>query len=503
MANKTFNTRICMKNDTYAQWVEKDPVLLKGEIGVVVIPADTGAVQGEPVTLFKVGDGTKKFSQLDFIGAKAADVYSWAKAANKPTYSATEITGLADYISGEIQDSNTTYKLEADAENGRKFYLYSKEINGNWGADPVSTITIPETVYTLATGTANGTVKFNGEDVAVKGLGSAAYTDSDAYDAKGDAQTAEDNAKAYADGKDSAIAAAKKAGTDAQAAVDALSGKVGTVPENKTVVEMIADAQTAATYDDAAVKADIKANADAITKLNGTSAVEGSVDKKVADAINEFATKVSDDQTVNTFKELIDYAAEHKDEYSTLSGEVQKNTTAIATLNGTGAGSVTKTVNDAVEAAQATLQASIDNKVDKVTGKGLSTNDYTNDDQTKLAGIAAGAQVNVIEAVKVNGVALDISGKAVDVTVPTGALANKDKVAETDLVDALATKINGKLDASEVTGDLLTHNASEFAAAGHNHDDVYSKLDHNHKIEDLEQTDYIIFDCGTASSIIG
>lgn len=504
MANKTFNTRICMKNDTYAQWVEKDPVLLKGEIGVVVIPADTGAVQGEPVTLFKVGDGTKKFSQLDFIGAKAADVYSWAKAANKPTYSATEITGLADYISGEIQDSNTTYKLEADTENGRKFYLYSKEINGEWGTDPVSTITIPETVYTLATGTANGTVKFNGEDVAVKGLGSAAYTDSDAYDAKGAAQTAEDNAKAHADTKDSAIAAAKKAGTDAQAAVDALSGKVGTVPENKTIVEMISDAQAAATYDDAAVKADIKANADAITKLNGTSAVEGSVDKKVADAINEFATKVSDDQTVNTFKELIDYAAEHKDEYSTLSGEVQANKTAIATLNGkdTDAGSVAKTVKDAIDAAQATLQGNIDKKVDKVEGKGLSTNDYTTDEKTKLEGIAPDAQVNVIEIVKVNGVALTPTDKAVDVTVPTGALASKDQVTETDLADALATKINGKLDASEVTGDLLTHHASEFAAADHNHDDVYSKLDHNHKIEDLEQTDYIVFDCGTSSSII-
>lgn len=501
MANKTFNTRICMKNDTYAQWVEKDPVLLKGEIGVVVIPADTGAVQGEPVTLFKVGDGTKKFSQLDFIGAKAADVYSWAKAANKPTYSATEITGLADYISGEIQDSNTTYKLEVDAENGRKFYLYSKEIDGEWGTDPVSTITIPETVYTLATGTANGTVKFNGEDVAVKGLGSAAYTDSDAYDAKGDAKTAEDNAKAYADGKDSAIAAAKKAGTDAQAAVDALSGKVGTVTEGKTIVEMISDAQAAATYDDAAVKADIKANADAITKLNGTSAVEGSVDKKVADAINEFATKVSDDQTVNTFKELIDYAAEHKDEYSTLSGEVQKNTTAIATLNGTGAGSVTKTVNDAVEAAQATLQASIDNKVDKVTGKGLSTNDYTNDDQTKLAGIAAGAQVNVIEAVKVNGVALDISGKAVDVAVPTGALANKDTVSKTELAETLKNEIEGKVNSADC-GDIISHDVAEFAAADHNHDAVYSKLDHNHKIEDLEQIDYIVFDCGTASTNI-
>lgn len=505
MANKTFNTRIKNKIDTYANWIDKDPVLLNGEIAVVVIPAETGAVQGEPVTLFKVGDGTKNFSQLEFTGAKAADVYGWAKAAIKPTYSATEITGLEAYIGEKIQDTDTQYKLEADAEDGHKFYLYSKAKGDEaFGTTPVSTITIPEKVYTLVTGTANGTVKFNGEDVAVKGLGSAAYTDSTAYDTKGAAQTAEDNAKAYADGKDTAIAAAKKAGTDAQDAVNALSGKVGTVPENKTVVEMISDAQTAATYNDTEVKAGIKANADAITKLNGTSAVEGSVDKKVADAINEFATKVSDDQTVNTFKELIDYAADHKDEYSTLSGEVQANKTAIATLNGkdTDAGSVAKTVKDAVDAAQATLQSNIDKKVDKVEGKGLSTNDYTTEEKTKLEGITSGAQVNVIETVKVNGVALTPVDKAVDVTVPTGALASKDKVAETDLVDALATKINGKLDASEVTGDLLTHNASEFATADHNHDTVYSKLDHNHKIEDLEQSAYIIFDCGTASTII-
>lgn len=37
----------------------------------------------------------------------------------------------------------------------------------------------------------------------------------------------------------------------------------------------------------------------------------------------------------------------------------------------------------------------IGNKVDKVTGKGLSTNDYTNDEKTKLGAIEAGAQKNV------------------------------------------------------------------------------------------------------------
>jgi hypothetical protein len=267
---------------------------------------------------------------------------------------------------------------------------------------------------------------------------------------------------------------------------------------------MIADAQAAATYNDTAVKASIKSNADAIATLNGASTVAGSVDKKVADAINEFATKVSEDGTVNTFKELIDYASTHQGEYSTLSGEVQKNTTAIATLNGkdTDAGSVAKTVKDAVDAAKATLQGNIDGKVDKVTGKGLSTNDYTNDEKTKLEGIADGAQVNVIESVKVNGSALAVSGKAVDITVPTGALADKNEVAEADLAAALNTKINGKVNSSDC-GDIISHDAAEFATAGHNHDTVYSKLGHNHKIEDLEQETYIIFDCGSASTNIG
>lgn len=58
-------------------------------------------------------------------------------------------------------------------------------------------------------------------------------------------------------------------------------------------------------------------------------------------------------------------------------------------------------------------------KVDKETGKGLSTNDYTTAEKNKLSGIAAGAQVNVVEAVKVNGTAQTVTSKAVDITVPT------------------------------------------------------------------------------------
>ena len=61
----------------------------------------------------------------------------------------------------------------------------------------------------------------------------------------------------------------------------------------------------------------------------------------------------------------------------------------------------------------------LDGKVDKVTGKGLSTNDYTTAEKNKLKDVASGAQVNIIETVKVNDTALTPSSKAVNITVPT------------------------------------------------------------------------------------
>lgn len=47
------------------------------------------------------------------------------------------------------------------------------------------------------------------------------------------------------------------------------------------------------------------------------------------------------------------------------------------------------------DAGYLTEHQDISGKVDKIEGKGLSTNDYTNDDKTKLDGIEIGAQANV------------------------------------------------------------------------------------------------------------
>lgn len=65
------------------------------------------------------------------------------------------------------------------------------------------------------------------------------------------------------------------------------------------------------------------------------------------------------------------------------------------------------------------MNTALGDKVDKVSGKQLSTNDFTNDYKSKVDGIASGAQVNVVETVKVNNAALTPSAKAVNITVPT------------------------------------------------------------------------------------
>lgn len=182
MATTTLNTRIQLKYDTYENWTANNPVLLAGEVAVTTVQSAQAPVSQVPAILFKVGDGTNKFNALNWASAIAADVYPWAKASVKPTYQASEIEGLEDYISGQIEDTDTQYQIIASGTNG--IQLQSRPKTGGEWSNVGSPITI---TYTLVEGATNGTVSFNGTEVAVHGLGSAAYTDADAYDAAGTA----------------------------------------------------------------------------------------------------------------------------------------------------------------------------------------------------------------------------------------------------------------------------------------------------------------------------
>lgn len=65
------------------------------------------------------------------------------------------------------------------------------------------------------------------------------------------------------------------------------------------------------------------------------------------------------------------------------------------------------------------LAEALAKKVDVEAGKGLSTNDFTNDLKSKLDAIEAGAQANVIENVSMNGEALVIAEKGVNIPLAT------------------------------------------------------------------------------------
>lgn len=103
-------------------------------------------------------------------------------------------------------------------------------------------------------------------------------------------------------------------------------------------------------------------------------------------------------------------------------------------------------------ATQADMTKKLAGKVEAIAGKTLTTNDYTTPEKQKLAGIASGANANVIETVKVNGTNQTVSGKAVDIKVPTkvSELTNDKNFATTTDVNDAISKV-GKLTKEIVT----------------------------------------------------
>lgn len=108
--------------------------------------------------------------------------------------------------------------------------------------------------------------------------------------------------------------------------------------------------------------------------------------------------------------------------------ELSKKITALEGKFTEGDGSVSDMISSAVEEEATRVDGLLDKKVDKVEGKDLSTNDLTNElkanydaayTHSQAAHAPVEAQANVIESVKVNGSALTITDKVVDIAVPT------------------------------------------------------------------------------------
>lgn len=118
-----------------------------------------------------------------------------------------------------------------------------------------------------------------------------------------------------------------------------------------------------------------------------------------AAVVVEHADVVHNAENVAHADEVI-YNVPEAPELVVPTGDIDANTAARHTH-------ANKSVLDDITAAKV---SEWDGKVDKVTGKGLSTNDFSDAEKTKLTGIETGAQVNKIETV--NGIA-PVSGKNV------------------------------------------------------------------------------------------
>ena len=158
---------------------------------------------------------------------------------------------------------------------------------------------------------------------------------------------------------DTDLSAVNNAIKEVKAITDKLDGEdtvEGSVKAQLKALKTEIEGQiTASEYDDTEVKKSIKANTDAIGVLNGTG--DGSVDKKVADAV---ASIVADAPAAyDTLKEISDWISTHTSDASAMNSSIQANKTDIANL--------TKLVGTLPEGEDsATIVAYIDKKIGAV-----------------------------------------------------------------------------------------------------------------------------------------
>lgn len=477
MANQ-INTRIRLKYDLLATWLEKDPVLLAGEVAIATVATNeyksTETGKATHPVLFKVGNGTAKFSELPWASALAADVYNWAKEAalvvNKDgtgnvvagiewdatanngkgglkytTASVATSEGL-EAVQAAIEAINATLATYGDivthnasefatAEQGEKadsavqsVSLVSGTNNGTLKLtiDGVATDNIAVTglkdaafatveslnttakgyadaveakiptelgVMSVTEGSTNGTIAVDGTDVAVKGLGSAAYTDSTAYDAFGAAADAESNAKSYTDQKlldfENAYIKADENGT-----IDKLNEIAAWIADDKAgATKIIADVAT-----NAANIQTVSTDLDKVElQLNGIAAGDGAV-KNAIEAAQTAAQNYADGLASNYATAEQGEKADSAVQPGDLGALATKDSLTAAEVGAATADDITIAIEALDSSIAATAEA--DNQVSVLTGVIQADGKLTGKTEVTLAKVAKTGSIYDLNEVK-------------------------------------------------------------------------------------------------------
>ena len=163
MANKIFNTRVKNKRDTEANWTSKNPVLLNGEIAIV----DT--TSGE--TRFKVGDGTKRYSQLPF--QDAATLANYVKTTRKINNKA-----LSSDISLTASDVGALPSTTTALKNPHAL-TFTGAVTGSYDGSAAKSVAIPSVDSSLSS-TSTNAIQNKAVNTALSGKASTAVATTSA-----------------------------------------------------------------------------------------------------------------------------------------------------------------------------------------------------------------------------------------------------------------------------------------------------------------------------------
>ena len=174
-----------------------------------------------------------------------------------------------------------------------------------------------------------------------------------------------------------------------------------------------------------AKKADITSIPSKVSELTNDSNYQTAeqVNNTVTTEIAKVVANAPED--LNTLKEMSDWIAGHEEDASAMNSAISDNKTAITSLQNSKAdkSEIPATVAELTDSAAYAKKTDLHSHTNKTVLDGLTSTKVSNWDSAKThadsAHAPSTAQANVIETVKVNGTALEVSDKAVNVTVPT------------------------------------------------------------------------------------
>lgn len=319
---KILNTRLKLRYDSHENWLAKDPVLMTGEVAISTVSVkQDGNVNFVPSVLMKVGDNTHKYSELDFIYAKSADVLEACKTEAGLT------KFVQDVLAGEGMASDEVVSALAgrmDTAEGKVSTLEGKmtAVEGKAAANESAIATIEgrfaaDTVAAEITAAINAlnlanTYEAKGEAAKVQGALDTYKTSNDAAVQKNATDIAGEisRAKAAEEANANAIAAIKDGTTlDSFADVEtALAGKETSGAAAQALVDAKAYADgLAGNYDAKGAAATAESNAKAYAKeyadgLAGNYDAAGSAGQALTDAkayTDSEMTRLVGSKTVN------------------------------------------------------------------------------------------------------------------------------------------------------------------------------------------------------------